>query len=202
VWAGLTALGRSRFLAAAAGFTALATLSATFNYNLQARLVSQRALGQGEMTLLFASIDLATNLLTAVLQALVAGPLLTRFGVAPALLLLPLVSGAGFAGTALAPALPVVAGMMILRRGTAYGLVSPGFGVLFARVSREAKYKARAVIDTVIFRSGDLVGSLVFSGLLAAGLGLRGLALISALVAIPWMLLAWWLSRPGSAGHT
>ena len=45
-------------------------------------------------------MDLGTNVLTALLQALVAAPLLTRFGVAPALAALPLISGAGFAAAA------------------------------------------------------------------------------------------------------
>jgi ATP:ADP antiporter, AAA family len=203
VWAGLTALARSPFLAAAAGFTLLGTLSATFNHNLQARLVSERGQGQAIMTQLFASIDLATNILTALLQALVAAPLLTRFGVAPALAALPLISGAGFTAAAVAPVLAVVAAMTVFRRSTAYGLVTPAYGVLFsqASVSREQKYKARTAIDTVIFRTGDLVGSLAFSGLLALGLGLRGTALISAAVAIPWLILGWWLQRQNPGGH-
>jgi AAA family ATP:ADP antiporter len=163
IWAGLTELVRAPFLAAAAGFTLLATLSATFNNLLQARLVSARGLGQVGMTQVFAGIDLVTNVLTVVLQALVLAPLLARFGVWPALAALPLISGAGFGATAVAPVLLVAATMTALRRSTAYGLVTPTFSVLFTQASREQQYKARAAIDTVIFRTGDLVGSLAFS---------------------------------------
>jgi AAA family ATP:ADP antiporter len=201
IWAGLTELVRAPFLAAAAGFTLLATLSATFNNLLQARLVSARGLGQVGMTQVFAGIDLVTNVLTVVLQALVLAPLLARFGVWPALAALPLISGAGFGATAVAPVLLVAATMTALRRSTAYGLVTPTFSVLFTQASREQKYKARAAIDTVIFRTGDLVGSLAFSGLLALGLGLRGTAAVSATVAIPWLILAWWLKRNSAVGH-
>jgi ATP:ADP antiporter, AAA family len=121
--------------------------------------------------------------------------------VGPALVALPLISGLGFTSAAIAPLLLMVAGMTALRRSTAYGLVSPAYSVLFSQATREQKYKARAVIDTVIFRTGDLVGSLAFSGLLALGLGLRGTAAVSATVAIPWLILAWWLTRNKAGGH-
>ena len=74
----------------------------------------------------------------------------------------------------------------------------PAYSVLFSQASREQKYKARAAIDTVIFRTGDLIGSWAFSGLLVLGLGLRGVAALSAAIAIPWLLLGWWLARAGS----
>jgi AAA family ATP:ADP antiporter len=129
------------------------------------------------------------------LQSLVAGRLLARVGPTPLLVVLPLVSGLGFGAAAWAPTLLPVATMFILRRAAAYGLVNPTYGVLFTVVSREEKYKARAFIDTVVYRGGDVVGGAAFSGVVALGVGLSGAALAAAALALPWLWLAVRLGR-------
>lgn len=194
-WAGITALARSPYLAAIAAYTLIAIVSGTFNYNLQARLVSEQGQGHAQITQLFAGLDLITNVLTVGLQALVIGPLLTRRGVGSALRALPLISGLGFATASFLPVLPLVAGMQVLRRAAAYGIVVPSYGVLFSQVSREQKYKVRAAIDTVVYRAGDVIGGWSFAGLMALGLGVRGVAGVIAVMAIPWLWLTWFLGR-------
>ena len=196
VLSGLAPPLRSRYLAAAAGFLALGVVSATFNIYLQAHLVS--ATGQRDqavLTGLFARLDLAANLLTAVAQGLVAAPLLSRFGTLPILLSLPLLSVVAFGAAAVVPSLAIVIPAMILRRSIAYGLLVPAYGVLFTLVSREDRYKIRTFIDTVIYRGGDLLGGLAFALLLQLGLGLRGIAVVAATLAVPWLVVAVSLGR-------
>lgn len=195
VFSGLAAVVRSPFLAAAAAYTLLSTFSGTFNYYLQARIVSAAGHEQIALTQLFARIDLSANLLIGVTQALAAGPLLIRFGVLPPLVMLPLISGAGFALCARWPVLVAVASLFVIRRGAAYGLVIPATGVLFTAVSREEKYKARTFIETVVYRGGDLTSAWVFTGLFEHGLGLSGLALVGTAIALPWTFLATFLGR-------
>jgi AAA family ATP:ADP antiporter len=195
VLSGLRPVVRSPYLAAAAAYMLASTLSGTFNYYLQSRLAAENGGDQVALTQLFARIDLLANILTAALQGLVAGRLLTRWGVTPALVLLPLVSGIGFSGAALVPALFLVAALSVVRRATSYGLSTPAYGVLFTLVSREEKYKARPFIDLVVYRSGDFAGGWLFTGLLKLGAGLSGAAMVGALVAIPWLLLARFLGQ-------
>ncbi len=195
VWSGLRPIVRSPFLAAAAGFMLLSTFSGTFNYYLQARLAAATGGGQVALTQLFARLDLATNLVTGALQGLLAGRLLTRWGVTPGLILLPLVSALGFSTATFVPTVATVGAMSVMRRATSYGLAIPAYGVLFTGVSREEKYKVRPFIDLVVYRGGDLAGGLVFTLLIALGAGLAGTAAFGAAVALPWLLLARYLGR-------
>ena len=72
----------------------------------------------------------------------------------------------------------------------------PAREVLYTVVPREQNYKAKNVIDTVVYRGGDAVSGWAYWGL-ATGLGL-GLAAI-ALVAVPlaglWLVLGLRLGR-------
>jgi ATP:ADP antiporter, AAA family len=196
VLSGLAPLLRSPYLAAAAGFSAIAVLSATFNIYLQAHLVAEAGIrDQVALTRLFARLDLSASVLTAIAQGLLAAPLLARFGTLPPLVLMPLLSVVGFGITALGPMLLLVSGMQVLRRAVAYGLVVPAYGMLFTLVSREEKYKVRTFIDTVLYRSCDLLAGWAFTAVLGLGLGLRGAAAIAALLAVPWLIIAVALGR-------
>jgi AAA family ATP:ADP antiporter len=53
------------------------------------------------------------------------------------------------------PGLATLVAVQIARRGIQYGLERPSREVLFTVVSSEEKYKAKAFIDTVVFRGGD-----------------------------------------------
>jgi AAA family ATP:ADP antiporter len=55
----------------------------------------------------------------------------------------------------LAPGLATLVVVQIARRGLQYGLERPSREVLFTVVTGEEKYKAKAFIDTVVFRGGD-----------------------------------------------
>jgi hypothetical protein len=48
--------------------------------------------------------------------------------------------------------------------------------MLFVVLSQEEKYKAKNVIDTVIYRSGDVLSAWAYTGLQALGLGLSAIA--------------------------
>ena len=53
------------------------------------------------------------------------------------------------------PRLATLVAVQIARRGIQYGLERPSREVLFTVVSAEEKYKAKAFIDTVVFRGAD-----------------------------------------------
>jgi AAA family ATP:ADP antiporter len=80
---------------------------------------------------------------------------LTALGLGVALCVLPVLTAGGFLGLGLAPGLATLVAVQIARRGIQYGLERPSREVLFTVVTSEEKYKAKAFIDTVVFRGGD-----------------------------------------------
>jgi AAA family ATP:ADP antiporter len=129
-------------------------------------------------------MDLGANLLTIGLQFLVTGQLIKRLGAGPAAAALPLVFAAGFAGLVAAPGLAAIVVFQTLQRTVNFAFSNPAREILFTSVAREEKYKAKNLIDTVVFRGGDVVWSWVFTGLLA----LVGSPLRVAMLAIPVMI--------------
>jgi AAA family ATP:ADP antiporter len=72
--------------------------------------------------------------------------------------------------------------------------MKPGREMLFVVLDRQEKYKAKNIIDTVIYRSGDLVSAWAYTGLQALGLGLAAIALFAVPLTGLW---AWICFRLG-----
>ncbi len=195
VFSGIALVFRSSYLLGISLFIWLFTTLSTFIYFEQAYIVRAAFDDPAQRTALFAAIDLAVNLITILLQALVTGRIMKRLGVTAALTLIPLLVAGGFIGLGLAPVLPVLIGFQVLRRAGDYGITRPAREVLFTVVGRETKYKAKNFIDTVVYRAGDAVSGWVFAGLKALGVGLTGIAYIAVPVAFAWFAVAWFLGR-------
>ena len=63
------------------------------------------------------------------------------------------------------------------------------------RVDRESRYKAKAFIDTAIYRGGDLVNGWIMAGIVAMKVPLGEVALVGLVVACVWALLGWRVGR-------
>ncbi|GAE53052.1 ATP/ADP translocase [Xanthomonas arboricola pv. pruni str. MAFF 311562] len=128
----------------------------TLLYNEQAALVRRLYTDAAAATAYYASIDLAINALTLVLQLLVTRALLSRFGLAPALLIPGVAITLGYAVLTASPLPMMLAIVQVITRSSEFALAKPARETLYTRVDREWRYKAGAAIDTVIYRSGDL----------------------------------------------
>ncbi len=95
--------------------------------------------------------------------------LLTRFGIAPALLIPAFAILFGFGVLTLSPLPIVVAVVQIMTRAGEFSLGKPARETIYTRVDRESRYKAKAAIDTVIYRGGDLTFAWVHKGLMVFG---------------------------------
>jgi AAA family ATP:ADP antiporter len=62
-------------------------------------------------------------------------------------------------------------------------------------LDREEKYKAKNVIDNVVFRGGDALFAQVFAALRAAGFELGAISLATMPVAACWLALSLALGR-------
>ncbi len=199
VWGGVREVARSPYLLGIAGYMVLYTVLSTFLYFQQARLVADAGLASEARTSLFASMDLAVNLLALTGQAFLTARLIRRFGVALALALVPALTLVGFGVLALFPVLAVAVGFQVLRRAADFAIARPARELLYAVVEREAKYKAKNFNDTVVYRSGDAAGGWAFAGLGALGLGLAGIAWAALPLAALWIALSLALGRRQAA---
>ena len=195
--AGVRLVWSSPYLLGICGYISLLTMSATFLYIEQVRLVAEYFATPESRTRLFSTLDLATNLLTWLTQILITNRLVGRFGLVAPLLFLPIVSLLGFLGIALWPGLVVYVSFSILRRVGEYALSKPAREVLFTVVSREEKYKAKNFIDTAVSRGGDASTGWLVSGIKALGMTTAHIAW----ALLPLMILWAWLSRWLAAHH-
>lgn len=195
VLAAIPLVVRSPYLLGISLFMLLFTTASTVLYFQQAQIVRDAFATSAERTALFASVDLAVNALTLGLQVFVTGRLVRAVGVSWTLALVPLLLGAGFLALGLAPVLPVVVAVQVLRRAGDYAVTRPAREMLWVVLGREEKYKAKSFVDTVVYRGGDAVSAWAYAGLRALGLGLGGIAFLAVPVAGLWAWLAHRLGR-------
>jgi AAA family ATP:ADP antiporter len=186
---------RSPYLAGIAMWVMLLSIAGTFLYFQQANIVAAASDDPAVRTRLFAAIDLAVGALTLVVQCFATGRLMKRFGVGAAAAFLPLVFAAGFLALALSPALAVVIAFQALQRTANFAISNPAREVLFTVLAREEKYKAKQVIDMVVFRGSDALGGWLFAALRALGMELRSISLAAIPLAAAWLALALALGR-------
>ena len=194
-WSGIAEIPRSPYLLGIVAYVLLYTVLFGFAYLELARMVSVTYNDSAQRTALFAQMDLAVNIITLLGQLLVVAKFVEKLGVGAALALLPALGLAGFVAIGLAPVLAVLIAFQILRRAADYAIARPAREMLFTVLTREAKYKSKNFIDTVVFRGGDAASGWVYAALKGLGLGLAGLAAAAIPGAILWLLLGLWLGR-------
>ena len=187
---GIAMLLRSPYLAGIALWVALLSVTGTFLYFQQANIVAAASDDPAVRTRMFASIDLAVGLLTVAVQFFATGKLIERFGIGAAVAFLPLVFAAGFAALAAVPVLAVVVAFQALQRTANFAVSNPAREVLFTVLAREEKYKAKNVIDIVVFRGADAAGGWLFAALRSLGVELRSISLLAIPLAACWFFLA------------
>ena len=194
-WQGLKAVFRSRYLLGIAGYVICMTLMATLLYFTRLQMVAALGDDMDMRTTLFARIDLLTQVTTLLLQALIAGRVMKRFGVHVTLMLLPLTVVLGFIGLAMVASLAVLILFEATFRAIQRALTRPARETLYTVVSREDKYKSKAFIDTFGYRGGDVLGAQLEGLLGRLGMGLAGLASVAIPLALAWAALGLWLGR-------
>ena len=186
---------RSPYLLGMCGYMLLYTIGSTFLYFLQAQIVDTSIDGRAAQTAYFANVDIWVNSLTLILQVFLTGRLMARIGVGLTLAALPLISIIGFAGLGLAPVLFAVVVFTVARRVTNFAFSRPAREALFVPLSRGEKYKAKNLIDTVVYRVGDQIGAWTNGVLIWLGLGIGGIAFSAVPLAAIWLVLSLWLGR-------
>jgi AAA family ATP:ADP antiporter len=194
--AGLKQVAASGYLRGIALLIVCYTITSTFLYATKIEVGAARSAESAERVAFFAGIDLWAGIATVGAQLFLTSRLVERLGVGAALAVLPLVTMAGFAllGAAIrrpewlsAPLLLVA--FEATRRASNFAFSHPAREMLFTVVGREDKYKAKNVIDTFVYRTGDQAGIWAWDGLLALGLGAGGACFAAAGISAAWTIL-------------
>jgi AAA family ATP:ADP antiporter len=200
-WEGFVLLVRSPQLLGISGYIVLYSAVSTFFYFEQAKIVAAAIHDGGVRTQLFAYMDLATNVLALGMQALLTAGLVRRFGIGLLLVAMPMISAIGFGALVVAPILVVLVAAQVIKRAFSFAVAKPAREILFTGVSPAERYKGKLVVDTVVYRGGDMLSAWAFTGLTGLGLGLSAIAACGIPVALVWGGVARFLGRRASAAQ-
>jgi AAA family ATP:ADP antiporter len=116
-------------------------------------------------------------------------------GVRGALFILPALAMGSYSFLLLLPVLPVIRWLKILENGADYSVQNTTVHALFLPTSREAKYKAKAAIDTFFKRAGDVLEAGVVRVGSAFDLGIQGFAVVNLVLTLVWFAVAFGIAR-------
>ncbi len=194
-FAGFMLVMRSPYLVGIMLFVVGISAINTFLYFEQLELVEEKFEELTRRTQVFANLDAIVQGLVVITQLFFTGRIATRFGVTVLLITVPIVMVFGLTVFAFSGTFIVLAFAMVVRRWGEYALVRPGREMLFSKLDKQSKYKAKNLIDVGVYRVAD-AGFAQLKKLLD-GLGLGGTidALMAAGLAALWALNGWWLGR-------
>jgi AAA family ATP:ADP antiporter len=174
-------------------FLLLMTWISTIVYFQLGDLISKAFSSHAARTQAYATIDLVVNCFAVAIQLFGTSRFITRFGVGTGLLLNPIVMVIAFLAIAFSPVLMVLGGIQIVRRVAEYAVAKPTREMLFTVVDQDTRYKAKNVIDTVVYRFGDLSSAWLSAWILPHGVG--GLAVFGIVTSVIWFPVAYILGR-------
>jgi AAA family ATP:ADP antiporter len=194
-FAGFMLVLRNPYLLAIALFIAGISAINTFLYFEQLELVEEKFEELAARTQVFASVDVTVQSLVIITQLSLTGFIATRIGVIALLATVPFIMVFGLTVYAVFGTFSVMAAAMVIRRWGEYALIRPGREMLFSKVDKERKYKAKNVCDVAVYRIADATFAQVKKLLDTVGMGGTAQALIAAAVAGLWAFNGWWLGR-------
>ena len=85
--------------------------------------------------------------------------------------------------------------LQVTQRWMNFAIANPARQVFFTVVGREEKYKAKNLIDVVIYRGSDALYGWVYDSLQALGLKLGAIAVCALPVVVGWVIISTALGR-------
>jgi AAA family ATP:ADP antiporter len=176
-------------------FMLMMTWTATVAYFVQTDVIAHAFPGLTGRTQAIADIDLVVNISSALVLIFGLGRYVQRFGVTAALVLNPVLMLLAFAAALLSPSLLMVQALQAIRRIIQYAIARPSREICFTVVPQDFRYQAKNVIDTVVYRLGDITGAGVQRALAFLGVGLGATLGVGAMASVAWGGVAWVLGR-------
>jgi AAA family ATP:ADP antiporter len=191
---GFSSFVTNPYLLGIAAFIFLYTTVGSFAYFEIKNLLDE--FDRDARTQIWAAINLAVNLLAIATAWFATSRIAIRFGLATTLAIVPLLVAVGLLLVAFNPLLAAVVSIWIVLRAGNYGITRPAREMLYTVVDREARFKAKPVIDIVVYRGGDSLAGWAFAGLTTGlGLGLGPVAVVGGVIALSWAFVGVYLGR-------
>jgi AAA family ATP:ADP antiporter len=189
-----------RLMAALVFLIAIVTQWTAFQLSLVA---DERFGGDADaLTEFFGTFNYVLGTISFLLQLLVTGPALRRFGIAVTVLVLPLTLGFGTSLILLAPGLWAVLVTNAFDQGFRFSVDKASYELLYLPIPPAQRIPLKNAIDIVVNRVADGCGALLlglatqgFAMMPGFGLGLRGTAAVNLAMIAVWLGVAWRLRR-------
>jgi AAA family ATP:ADP antiporter len=131
-----------------------------------------------------------TNSLSLIVQTFLVSRIYKKLGVRGSMFVLPVISVATFVTILANPILQVVRVLKITENSTNYSLQNTVRAALLLPTSRDAKYKAKAAIETFCVRLGDVLqAGVIFIGT-SLHFGVRAFACTTLAITLLWLFVA------------
>ena len=184
-FSGFTTFVKSPYLLWIGAFILLYVTMSTFLYYEIRKPLGD--LGQVRRAQVWASLDLWVNIIGILTALFATGRFATKLGLPKTLALVPAFMVIAWTVVAVNPAALTVFVVQVLRRAGNYALTRPAREMLFTAVDSETRYKSKPVIDTVVYRGGDVVTAWFYTWIVSVfSLTLAGVAIVGAVVAALW----------------
>ena len=183
-----------RHIAALVFFAAITTQWTNFQFSLVA---DRKFEGNADaLTVFFGTVNFALGAVGFLLQLLMVGPALRRFGLSRTLLVLPMALAAGSGLIVLWPHVVTVLLTNAFDQGFRFSLDKATYELLYLPLPAAQRNRIKPSIDIVVSRVADAAGAIVlgfatnafFGG---ADMGLRGTASLNLLFIGAWLIVAW-----------
>jgi AAA family ATP:ADP antiporter len=195
LWSGMTSLLRSPYLLGIGAYVTFYTAVSTYLYFSRAEAAGQAIQASENRILLFAASDLAVSIGTLFIQLVLFRPLLRTIGILGAVCAMPLLSMIGLSMLGLVPTLTTIVVFGIAYRVVEFGIAKPARETLFNALSPEEKYKAKNVIDTLVYRLGDTTSAWAVLGMRVLGVGIAAGTVVLLPIVVVWAVVSVWLAR-------
>jgi AAA family ATP:ADP antiporter len=183
---GFLELMRSPYSRRQAAFMLLMTWVSTVAYFLQTDVIAHAFSEVESRAVAIADISLVVNISAALILLLGLGRYVQRFGVTAGLLLNPLMMVAAFIGLVLSPTLLMIQALQVVRQAGQFAIARPSREMCFTVVPQKERYRTKNVIDTVIYRLGDVVAAWMQAGMRMLGAGIYGSSLAGIAFSAVW----------------
>jgi len=189
-----------RLMAAMVFLIAIVTQWTAFQLSLTANEQFNR--NADALTRFFGTFNFTLGTISFLLQLLLTGPALRRFGIAVTVMVLPLALGFGTAVILIWPVLWSVLMTNAFDQGLRFSVDKASYELLYLPIPPAQRIPLKNTIDIVVNRVADGCGALLlglatqgFAMIPGLGLGVRGTAAINIFLICAWGGVAWRVRR-------
>ena len=190
---GFAILASTPFLRAITGHTLLITFLVSGVWYERAAAVANAFATDDERYDFFSTLNAVVGTLTLLVQTLCFSHVLKWLGFHGTLLAEPVALMLGLVIAIVHPGLASIAVLDGMRKVLHYSLVKPTKEGLWSSAPKEVVFIAKPLLDTLVYRSGSLVGAAYFTAAIGWGLTPRTRQYLLFAVALVWAANSFWL---------